>query len=124
MRACLHPLIKTTGLLSPKYGTAFYGLNKLYLLMEKQHNRGQDGAGIATLKLNVEPGHQFLHRLRISGPNAISQIFQNVHQEVNDLEKMYPEIKQHPGLLKGYLRFMGEVLVGHFALRHTRPEQC
>src|SRR6185312_13553272 len=81
--------------------------------MEKQHNRSQDGAGIVTTKLNVEPGHQFMHRLRISGANAISQIFQNVQQEVSDLEKMYPDIRQHPGLLKGYLRFMGEVLMGH-----------
>lgn len=81
--------------------------------MEKQHNRGQDGAGIATVKLNIEPGHQFMNRLRISGAQAISQIFQNIQQEVSDIEKMYPEIRQHPGLLKGYLRFMGEVLLGH-----------
>ncbi len=106
-------LLKPLAYYHRKYGTAFYGLNKLYLLMEKQHNRGQDGAGIATVKLNVEPGHQFMHRLRISGANAISQIFQNVQQEVAELEKMYPEILQHPGLLKGYMRFMGEVLLGH-----------
>ncbi len=81
--------------------------------MEKQHNRGQDGAGIVSVKLNTEPGHQFLHRLRISGANAISQIFQNIQQEVSELEKMYPDIQKHPGLLKGYLRFMGEVLAGH-----------
>ncbi len=81
--------------------------------MEKQHNRGQDGAGIATVKLNIEPGHQFMHRLRINGPQAISQIFQNVYQEVNEMEKMYPDILKHPGLLKGYLRFMGEVMLGH-----------
>ena len=106
-------LLKPLAYYHRKYGTAFYGLNKLYLLMEKQHNRGQDGAGIATLKLNVEPGHQFMHRMRISGAQAISQIFQNIHQEVAELEKMYPEIHKHPGLLKGYLRFMGEVLLGH-----------
>lgn len=106
-------LLKPLAYYHRKYGTAFYGLNKLYLLMEKQHNRGQDGAGIATVKLNVEPGHQFMHRLRISGPQAISQIFQNVQHEVSELEKMYPEIRQYPGLLKGYLRFMGEVLQGH-----------
>lgn len=106
-------LLKPLAYYHRKYGTAFYGLNKLYLLMEKQHNRGQDGAGIATVKLNVEPGHQFMHRLRISGPQAISQIFQNVQQEVAELEKMYPEIRQYPGLLKGYLRFMGETLLGH-----------
>jgi len=81
--------------------------------MEKQHNRGQDGAGIATVKLNIEPGHQFMHRLRISGPQAIAQIFQNIQQEVVEVEKMYPDIRKHPGLLKGYMRFMGEVLLGH-----------
>ncbi|MBN8671148.1 MAG: amidophosphoribosyltransferase [Chitinophagales bacterium] len=106
-------LLKPLAYYHRKYGTAFYGLNKLYLLMEKQHNRGQDGAGIATVKLNTEPGHQFMHRLRVSGAQAISQIFQNVQQEVSELEKMYPEIRQYPGLLKGYLRFMGEVLLGH-----------
>ncbi|PZF75022.1 amidophosphoribosyltransferase [Taibaiella soli] len=106
-------LLKPLAYYHRKYGTAFYGLNKLYLLMEKQHNRGQDGAGIATVKLNVEPGHQFMHRMRISGAQAISKIFQNIQQEVSDLEKMYPDIRQYPGLLKGYLNFMGETLLGH-----------
>lgn len=96
-----------------KYGTAFYGLNKLYLLMEKQHNRGQDGAGIATLKLNVEPGHQFMHRLRVGGAGAIGNIFKQVQEEVAELEKNYPDIREHPGMMKGYFRFMGEVLLGH-----------
>jgi amidophosphoribosyltransferase len=96
-----------------KYGTAFYGLNKLYLLMEKQHNRGQDGAGVVALKLNTEPGHQYMHRLRISGPQAISRIFQEINQEVGEMEKMYPEMLQHPGLMKGYLKFIGEVMLGH-----------
>lgn len=106
-------LLKPLAYYNRKYGTAFYGLNKLYLLMEKQHNRGQDGAGIATVKLNVEAGHQFMHRLRISGAQAISQIFQNIQQEVGEMEKMYPDIRKYPGLLKGYLRFMGELLMGH-----------
>lgn len=96
-----------------KYGTSFYGLNKLYLLMEKQHNRGQDGAGIATLKLNVEPGYQFLHRLRIPGQGAIKEIFNSVNEEVKELEYMYPDLRNYPGLMKGYLRFMGEVMLGH-----------
>ncbi len=106
-------LLKPLSYYHVKYGTAFYGLNKLYLLMEKQHNRGQDGAGIATLKLNTEPGQQFMHRLRVSGAQAISQIFQNINTEVTEMEKMYPEILQHPGLMKGYMRFVGEVLLGH-----------
>ena len=106
-------LLKPLSYYQQKYGTAFFGLNKLYLLMEKQHNRGQDGAGIATVKLNTEPGHQFMHRLRVSGAQAISQIFQNINQEVTELDKMYPGILQHPGLMKGYMRFVGEVLMGH-----------
>ena len=106
-------LLKPLSFYHRKYGTALYGLNKLYLLMEKQHNRGQDGAGIATVKLNIESGNQYTHRLRVSGQQAIAQIFQNISQEVGDLEKMYPDILQHPGFLKGYMRFAGEVLLGH-----------
>jgi amidophosphoribosyltransferase len=96
-----------------KYGTAFYGLNKLYLLMEKQHNRGQDGAGIATVKLDTPAGSQFMHRMRVSGSEAIAKIFQAVHQEVSEMESMYPEILKHPGFMKGYIRFIGEVMLGH-----------
>ncbi len=106
-------LLKPLAYYHRKYGTAFYGLNKLYLLMEKQHNRGQDGAGIATVKLNVEAGHQNMHRLRINGNNAIRKIFQDVQNEAEELEKMYANIRNHPGLLKGYMRFMGETLLGH-----------
>jgi len=96
-----------------KYGTTFYALNKLYLLMEKQHNRGQDGAGIATVKLNTEPGYQFMHRMRLNGGQAIARLFQDIQQQVAQLEKMNPDITNHPGLLKGYLPFMGEVMLGH-----------
>lgn len=106
-------LLKPISYYHRKYGTAFFGLNKLYLLMEKQHNRGQDGAGIATLKLNMEPGSQFMHRLRVSGSGAIKEIFQKVNDEVLEIEKSYPDIRQYPGLLKGYLRFMGEAMLGH-----------
>ncbi len=106
-------LLKPISYYHRKYGTAFYALNKLYLLMEKQHNRGQDGAGIATLKLNVEPGYQFMHRLRIAGPGAIKEIFASVNDEVTEIERMNPGLRQHPGLMKGYLRFMGEVMLGH-----------
>lgn len=106
-------LLKPISYYHRKYGTAFFGLNKLYLLMEKQHNRGQDGAGIATLKLNTEPGSQFMHRLRVSGAGAIKEIFQKVNEEVVEIEKSYPDIRQYPGLLKGYLRFMGEAMLGH-----------
>ncbi|MDE3254635.1 MAG: amidophosphoribosyltransferase [Bacteroidota bacterium] len=106
-------LLKPLSYYQKKYGTAFYGLNKLYLLMEKQHNRGQDGAGIAAVKLNVEPGNPSSYRMRVSGAQAIAKIFQNIQQEVSTLENLYPDIKAHPGLMKGYLNFMGEVLLGH-----------
>ena len=96
-----------------KFGTVLYGLNKLYLLMEKQHNRGQDGAGIATVKLDTEPGYPFLHRLRSSVPQSISELFRQISEEVIDLEKYQPDIKNFPGLMKGHIRFLGELLLGH-----------
>jgi amidophosphoribosyltransferase len=96
-----------------KYGTALYGLNKLYLLMEKQHNRGQDGAGVASVKLDVEPGYPFLHRLRSNNNQPIADIFSKINEEVSDLEKYQPDITQHPGLLKGHISMMGELLLGH-----------
>ncbi|GEO09640.1 amidophosphoribosyltransferase [Segetibacter aerophilus] len=96
-----------------KYGTVLYGLNKLYLLMEKQHNRGQDGAGMAAVKLNVEPGYPFLHRIRSVAPQSIADLFATIGKEVAELEKFQPTIKQHPGLLKGHLPFLGELLLGH-----------
>ena len=96
-----------------KYGTALYGLNKLYLVMEKQHNRGQDGAGVASVKLNIEPGHPFLHRLRSNSNQPIADIFSKIHEEVKDLEKYQPDISKHPGLLKGHISVMGELLLGH-----------
>lgn len=96
-----------------KYGTVMYGLNKLYLLMEKQHNRGQDGAGIAAIKLNTEPGYPFLHRMRSNAPQPIADIFHKIGQEVAELEKYQPDIMQHAGLMKGHLSFLGECLLGH-----------
>ena len=81
--------------------------------MEKQHNRGQDGAGIATVKLNITPGHQFMYRQRQSGAGAIATIFQHLNAEIAEMEKMYPDLRKHPGLMKGYMRFMGECLMGH-----------
>lgn len=81
--------------------------------MEKQHNRGQDGAGIATVKLNVEPGYPFLHRIRSNAQQPIADIFFKIGQELNELEKYQNDIKLHPGLLKGHLPLLGELLMGH-----------
>ncbi len=96
-----------------QYGTVLYGLNKLYLLMEKQHNRGQDGAGIATVKLHTEPGYPFLYHLRSSTSQSIADLFSQVGKEIDEIEKHQPDIKNHPGLMKGHFSFLGEVLLGH-----------
>lgn len=81
--------------------------------MEKQHNRGQDGAGIATVKLNTEPGYPFMHRLRSCANQPIADIFAQVGKEITELEKHQPDIKNHPGLMKGHLNYLGELLLGH-----------
>ncbi len=81
--------------------------------MEKQHNRGQDGAGLASVKLNVEPGYPFLNRIRSNAPQAIADIFQKIGQEIAELEKYHPDIRNHPGLMKGHVNFLGELLLGH-----------
>ncbi len=96
-----------------KRGTVTYGLNKLYLLMEKQHNRGQDGAGLATLKLDIEAGNPFLYRQRSNAPQPIADLFYKIGLEIQELEKFQPDISKHPGLMKGHLHFMGEILLGH-----------
>ena len=96
-----------------KYETVMFGLNKLYLLMEKQHNRGQDGAGIATVKLNTTPGNPFLFRHRSVVNMPIADIFGTVGKEVAEVEKYQPELLQHPEMAKGHLPFLGELMLGH-----------
>jgi len=106
-------LRKSFGYYQQQYNNLLYGLNKLYLLMEKQHNRGQDGAGIASLKLNTEPGYPFLHRIRSNAPQPIADLFQKIGEEITTIENQQKDIRQHPGLMKGHLSMMGEVLLGH-----------
>ena len=96
-----------------KYGTVMFGLNKLYLLMEKQHNRGQDGAGVAAVKLNTEAGYPFMHRLRSIDSHSIADIFSQIGKEIEEIEINQPDIQQHPGLMKGHINFLGELLLGH-----------
>ncbi len=96
-----------------QYGTVMWGLNKLYLLMEKQHNRGQDGAGVAAVKLNTEPGYPFLHRIRSANNQPIAEIFSAINREVQELQKYQPDITTHPGLMKGHIEYLGELLLGH-----------
>jgi amidophosphoribosyltransferase len=96
-----------------QHKSVLYGLNKLYLLMEKQHNRGQDGAGIAAVKLNTEPGYPFLYRIRSCAQQPIADLFQQIGAEINEIERYQPDIKNHPGLMKGHIPVLGEVLLGH-----------
>ncbi len=96
-----------------QHKSVLYGLNKLYLLMEKQHNRGQDGAGIAAVKLNTEPGYPFLYRIRSCAQQPIADLFQQIGKEIAEIEKYQPDIKNHPGLMKGHIPVLGEVLLGH-----------
>ncbi|HSZ85115.1 MAG TPA: hypothetical protein VK787_03745 [Puia sp.] len=107
--------------------------------MEKQHNRGQDGAGVAAIKLNVEPGHPFLNRTRSIENQPIANIFSKIFSEIKELEKYQPDIAAHPGLMKGHISFLGELLLGHlrygthgknnvefchpFIKRHTIPSR-
>jgi amidophosphoribosyltransferase len=96
-----------------KYQSVLYGLNKLYLLMEKQHNRGQDGAGVAAVKLDTEPGYPFLYRVRSNANQPIADLFSKIGDEIAEVEKHQPDIRNHPGLMKGHLGIMGEILMGH-----------
>ncbi len=96
-----------------QHKSVLYGLNKLYLLMEKQHNRGQDGAGIAAVKLNTEPGYPFMYRLRSCAQQPIADLFQQIGKDIEEIEKYQPDIKNHPGLMKGHIPVLGEVLLGH-----------
>jgi amidophosphoribosyltransferase len=93
-----------------KYGTWKYGIQKLYLLMEKQHNRGQDGAGIASVKFNVKPGTQFIHRERSLKQAAIDDVFKTVRKQ---MEKSDPELVNDPIWAKENIPFAAELLLGH-----------
>lgn len=96
-----------------RYGTALYGLNRLYLLMEKQHNRGQDGAGVATLKLDPDPGTPFIDRERSTDKQAIQLIFGRIHKGIQDALAADPAKAADTEWLKQNAPYTGEVLLGH-----------
>lgn len=96
-----------------KYGTAFYGLNKLHLLMEKQHNRGQDGAGIAGLKLDMPPGYHYINRLRSNASHPINELFKQVFNNIQSLHQKFPSRMKDVGWLKENMAFTGEIFLGH-----------
>ncbi len=106
-------LLKPLSYYQQKYGTALYGINKLYLLMEKQHNRGQDGAGVATIKLDIEPGKRYISRHRSMASNAVADIFEYIQKKFADIQKNTPEKMADAEWLKDNVSFTGEVLLGH-----------
>ena len=96
-----------------KYGTAFYGLNKMQLLMEKQHNRGQDGAGIANIKLDMQPGERYISRARSIDTNPIQDLFGQIGGRFNQLASEFPEKLKDVAYLKKHTGFTGELFLGH-----------
>ena len=103
-------LLKPLEYYQEKYGTWMYAINKLYLLMEKQHNRGQDGAGVACVKLETNPGEEYMFRERALGANAITEIFSTIHANFNQLDA---NKIQDVAYAKKHLPFAGEIFLGH-----------
>lgn len=106
-------LLKPLDYYKKKYGTAFYGLNKMYLMMEKQHNRGQDGAGMASIKLNTSPGDRYISRIRSIDPQPIQDIFAQMNKRINDKLHKHPEYVDDVSLQKRNIPYLGEVFLGH-----------
>ena len=96
-----------------KYGTAFYGVNKMYLMMEKQHNRGQDGAGFASIKLDMEPGQRYISRVRSNKQLPIQDVFSQINDRINTALNSDPELNNDVKRLKEEVPYVGEVLLGH-----------
>lgn len=106
-------LLKPLEYYQAKYGTSFYGVNKMYLLMEKQHNRGQDGAGIANIKLDTEPGMRYINRIRSVAASPIKDIFGRIYSEYEEIQEKNPDLLNDVNWLKKNAKFTGEVFLGH-----------
>ncbi|MDX1471694.1 MAG: amidophosphoribosyltransferase, partial [Flavobacteriaceae bacterium] len=106
-------LLKPLEYYKDKYGSAFYGVNKMYLMMEKQHNRGQDGAGFASIKLDTRPGERYISRIRSVATQPIQDIFAQINGRINAELNAHPEFQNDIALQKRYLPYIGELLLGH-----------
>ncbi|MCG2429762.1 amidophosphoribosyltransferase [Aequorivita xiaoshiensis] len=106
-------LLKPLEYYKEKYGTAFYGVNKMYLMMEKQHNRGQDGAGFASIKLDVSPGERYISRVRSNQAQPIQDIFSQINERINLEFKNNPELKNSVEEQKKHIPYIGELFLGH-----------
>ena len=96
-----------------KYGSAFYGIQKMYLLMEKQHNRGQDGAGFASIKLDVNPGERYISRIRSNAAQPIQDVFDQINSRINEELTLHPEYLESAQLQKDHIPYIGELFLGH-----------
>lgn len=96
-----------------KYGSAFYGIQKMYLLMEKQHNRGQDGAGFASIKLDVEAGERYISRVRSNDPQPIQDVFAQINDRINEELASHPEYADDVAAQKKHIPYIGELFLGH-----------
>ena len=96
-----------------KYGSAFYGIQKMYLLMEKQHNRGQDGAGFASIKFDVKPGERYISRVRSNKSQPIQDIFEQINERIDEELNLHPEYKENVALQKENIPYIGELFLGH-----------
>ena len=106
-------LLKPLEYYKEKYGSAFYGIQKMYLLMEKQHNRGQDGAGFASIKLDVEPGQRYISRVRSNHAQPIQDVFAQINSRINEELTLNPEYAESVALQKANIPYLGELFLGH-----------
>ena len=96
-----------------KYGSAFYGIQKMYLLMEKQHNRGQDGAGFASIKFDMQPGERYISRVRSNDAQPIQDIFMQINQRINEELAAHPELADDVAWQKQHIPYIAELFLGH-----------
>ena len=106
-------LLKPLDYYKEKYGSAFYGIQKMYLLMEKQHNRGQDGAGFASIKMDLKPGQRYISRVRSNKQQPIQDVFAQINERINEELTAHPEYNDNTQLLKEEVPYVGEVFLGH-----------
>ncbi|WP_296311536.1 amidophosphoribosyltransferase [Winogradskyella sp. UBA3174] len=106
-------LLKPLEYYKEKYGSAFYGVNKMYLMMEKQHNRGQDGAGFASIKLDTKPGERYISRVRSIAQQPIQDIFAQINERINADFLKNPHYQDDVALQKRHMPYVGELLLGH-----------
>lgn len=106
-------LLKPLEFYKEKYGTAFYGIQKMYLLMEKQHNRGQDGAGFASIKFDVEPGQRYISRVRSNASQPIQDVFAQINERINEEMTNHLEYADNVALQKENIPYLGELFLGH-----------